>query len=127
MKIWLFYTDGRQIADLHVVSLDGWCKEKKPRKITRIWIGENLSGYLTNIQIYSRLLSNEEMRDITTCKLFLPGDYLSWQTTKWMSNKELSKKLIEDLSDKEYDDLINGFERLLELPFSYKSKDFIFK
>jgi len=54
-------------------------------------------------------------------------DDLALSSTKWMSNKELSKKLIEDLSDKEYDDLINGFERLLELPFSYKSKDFIFK
>jgi len=54
-------------------------------------------------------------------------DDVALSSTKWMSNKELSKKLIEDLSDKEYDDLINGFERLLELPFSYKSKDFIFK
>ena len=63
-----------------------WCNDRKPEKISRIWFGENLSGYMTNIQIYKRLLSNQEMRDITTCKLFIPGDYISWQTTGWTTN-----------------------------------------
>ena len=63
-----------------------WCNEKNPEKITRIWFGENLNGFMTNIQMYSRLLSNQEMQDITSCKLFIPGDYISWQTTKWKTN-----------------------------------------
>jgi len=54
-------------------------------------------------------------------------DDVALSSTKWMGKKEMSKKLIEDLTDKEYEDLINGYERLLELPFSYKSKDFLFK
>ena len=82
----LLITDGRQVGDLQVISFDGWCKDRKPKTITRIWFGENLSGYLTNIQVFSRLLSNEEMHDITTCKLFLPGDYISWQTQRWITN-----------------------------------------
>ena len=64
-----------------------WCKDRKPEKITRIWFGENLSGYMTNIQIYRRLLTNKEMKDITTCNQFIPGDYISWQTTKWTTNR----------------------------------------
>ena len=72
---------------MYIVRFEEWCKDRKPNQITRIWFAENLSGYLTNIQMYSRLLSNNEMQGITTCKLFLPGDYISWQTTKWMTNK----------------------------------------
>ena len=62
--------DGRQVADMFITTFEQWCNDRKPEKITRIWFGENFSGYLTNIQMYSRLLTNEEMKDITTCKLF---------------------------------------------------------
>lgn len=54
-------------------------------------------------------------------------DDVAFSSTKWISKDELSKRLIEDITDQEYKDLINGYERLIELPFSYKSKDFIFK
>ena len=80
------FLDGRLIGDLYITAFEKWCNEKKPEKITKIWFAENLSGYLTNVQIYSRLLTNEEMRDITTCKRFMPGDYLSWQTTEFTTN-----------------------------------------
>ena len=36
--------------------------------------------------MYSRLLTNDEMRAITTCELYMPGDYISWQTTKFKTN-----------------------------------------
>ena len=80
------FTDGRQVADMFITTFEEWCKERKPEKITRIWFGENFSGYLTNVQIYSRLLSNQEMKDITTCRMFLPGDYISWQNMSWKTN-----------------------------------------
>ena len=54
-------------------------------------------------------------------------DDIAFSSTKWISKEQLSKILIEDLNDQEYNDLINSYERLIELPFSYKSKDFIFK
>ena len=74
------------IADMFFKIYEEWCNEKNPEKITRIWFGENIVGFMTNIQMYSRLLSNQEMQDITTCKLFIPGDYISWQSTKWKTN-----------------------------------------
>jgi len=54
-------------------------------------------------------------------------DDIAFSSTKWISKEQLSKILIEDLNDQEYNDLINSYDRLIELPFSYKSKDFIFK
>lgn len=48
-------------------------------------------------------------------------------TSRWMTSKELSKMLIEDISDSETEELIKAMNRLLELPFSYKAKDFIFR
>ena len=71
---------------MSITTFKEWCKERKPEKITRIWFGENFSGFMTNVQIYSRLLSNKEMKDITTCQVFIPGDYISWQKIKWKTN-----------------------------------------
>ena len=48
-------------------------------------------------------------------------------TTRWVSADELKKMLIEDVKAQEHSDLLLAFERLLELPFSYKARDFIFK
>ena len=33
-----------------------------------------------------RLLTDQEMKDITTCKMYIPGDYINWHTQKWTTN-----------------------------------------
>lgn len=48
-------------------------------------------------------------------------------TTRWANLEELKKMLIEDIKAQEHADLLMAFERLLEQPFSYKARDFIFK
>ena len=65
-KIVKYISDGRMVSDMYISAFEQWCNDRKPEKITRIWFAENLTGYLTNVQLYSRLLTNDEMRDITT-------------------------------------------------------------
>ena len=48
-------------------------------------------------------------------------------STRWIQLEELQKVLIEDVKEQEYADLLLAFERLLELPFAYKAKDFIYQ
>ena len=47
--------------------------------------------------------------------------------SRWMNYKELSKLFIEDVDVEDQKNLVVALERLVELPFSYKVKDFIFK
>ena len=54
-------------------------------------------------------------------------DENSLSASRWMTRDELSNALIETVREPEYNDLINGYNRLIELPFSYKAKEFIFK
>ena len=42
-----------------------------------IWFGENLSGGLTNVQLYRGYCQIK--RCGTTCRLFLPGDYITYK------------------------------------------------
>ncbi|XP_018570563.1 28S ribosomal protein S9, mitochondrial [Anoplophora glabripennis] len=44
---------------------------------------------------------------------------------QWISKTDLEAKLVERIGDKDYDSLINALERLCNLPYSYKAKDFI--
>lgn len=44
---------------------------------------------------------------------------------QWLSKEELEKKLVETISDKEYDSFLNAIERLSVMPYSYKVKDFL--
>merc|ERR1712004_508357 len=39
---------------------------------------------------------------------------------------ELRKILIEDVKEQDLTDMLLAFERLLDLPFAYKAKDFIY-
>ena len=58
-------------------------------------IGPNtqpFTGYLTDIQIFGKSLTTEEMHDITSCKLFKQGDIYSWDADDWEPlDKELQK------------------------------------
>lgn len=44
---------------------------------------------------------------------------------QWIPKADLEKRLVEIISDKDYDNFINTMERLCSLPFAYKAKDFI--
>lgn len=54
-------------------------------------------------------------------------DEITMAGTRWMTYVELKERLAEDIKEKDYDDFLNAFDRLLENPFAYKAKDFIFK
>ena len=58
-------------------------------------IGPNaqpFSGYLTDIQIYGKSLTTEDMHEITSCKLSKEGDIYSWNADDWEPfDKELQK------------------------------------
>ena len=57
---------------------------------TLAWNHAKFSGYLTDLQIFGRALSREEMYDLTSCRTFPKGDIYSWDTNDWEPyNKEL--------------------------------------
>ena len=44
----------------------------------------NFSGHVTDLNMWSSALSDEEMKNITTCKpINPPPDYLDWSTAQW--------------------------------------------
>ena len=54
-------------------------------------------------------------------------DSTALAATRWMNLEELTAFFIEGIREKDVEDLVKGLERLLESPFAYKAKDFIFK
>lgn len=43
----------------------------------------------------------------------------------WLNKDKLQNKIIEDISDKQYEDFVIMMDRLSAHPYSYQSKDFI--
>ena len=81
-------------------TIKQWDKDDKewmPSLTNSLWSGATLawnhakfSGYLTDIQLFGRALSAQEMYDVTSCKEFLKGDIYSWDPNDWEPyNKEL--------------------------------------
>ncbi|XP_055631270.1 28S ribosomal protein S9, mitochondrial isoform X2 [Toxorhynchites rutilus septentrionalis] len=50
---------------------------------------------------------------------------LSAVGSEWISKNILEKKLLEDISDKEYENFVNAMSRLMQHPISYTKKYFI--
>lgn len=48
-------------------------------------------------------------------------------STRWVQLDELRKILIEDVKEQDLTDMLLAFDRLLDLPFAYKAKDFIYQ
>merc|ERR1719508_224881 len=48
-------------------------------------------------------------------------------TTRWVTHEELNKQLLEEVSEGEFQEFVILLERLLELPFSYRVRDELFK
>lgn len=45
--------------------------------------------------------------------------------TQWLPKDDLELKLVEAIADIEYNNFVNAMDRLVALPYSYKSKDFV--
>jgi hypothetical protein len=45
----------------------------------------------------------------------------------WLDKSTLEKELVETIGDKDYEAFISTLERLCQLPYSYRSKEFIVK
>ena len=65
-RCWVkYYIDGRKVADQKLVPT--WadlCAGREPpwpSKVTKIAAGQNMVGYLTNINVHSRVLQDQEM------------------------------------------------------------------
>ena len=68
-----------------------------PERIDSIKSGQNMVGFLTNINMFSRMLADDEMREvryskglhdvnllqITLCKKYMEGDLISWEQSKY--------------------------------------------
>lgn len=44
---------------------------------------------------------------------------------KWLDKEVLEKNLMETISEREYSSFVTTLERLVQLPYSYRIKDFI--
>ena len=67
------------------------------RKRTNIWKTTNLQGRVTDAQLWSRILSMEEMVATTSCKTFPEGDLLPWNSQNWHLNTSRETATIEHL------------------------------
>lgn len=45
----------------------------------------------------------------------------------WLTKEELQNVIIEDISDRQYDNFVTLMDRLAIHPYSYECKDYIFK
>lgn len=44
---------------------------------------------------------------------------------KWLDKEVLEKKLVETVTDKEYEYFVATMQRFVKMPYSYRAKDFI--
>ncbi|XP_023020124.1 LOW QUALITY PROTEIN: mitochondrial ribosomal protein S9 [Leptinotarsa decemlineata] len=71
----------------------------------------------------------EKFEDTMIRKGLTPDPNLTLELSgyQWLDKGVLEKKLMESLGDKDYENFVSTFERLCQLPYSYKAKDFIFE
>ena len=82
-----------------------------------------LSEHINNVTLFGEKMRNLKVPEDPN--QILDGNALS--ATRWMDLDEMKDKFKEVIKEEHVDDLIKALERLVELPFSYKAKDFIFK
>lgn len=56
-----------------------------------------------------------------------PFSATSLADSKWLSQENLGKRLLEEVSESSYERFVAAADRLLLTPFSYVVKDFIFQ
>lgn len=47
--------------------------------------------------------------------------------TQWLKKEPLEDLLVEKIADIEYTNFLNAFNRLVDMPYAYRSRDFIMK
>ena len=60
-------------------------------------VGVGTSGRFTDLQIFGRILSRQELEDWTGCQKRLAGDLVSWDAEKWFINKTGNNSEVEYL------------------------------
>ncbi len=93
---------------------------KKPRFIQILY---EIAEHISNVTFFAERMAKQNRHPDPDQVL----DETALASTRWITAEELAEDLIEKMEEKEYDDMITAFERLLENPFAYKSRDFIFK
>lgn len=56
-----------------------------------------------------------------------PNGALNLGSSKWLTKEQLEQTLVENLVDLEYENFIKVMERLVSLPYSYRSNEFVEK
>ena len=72
----------------------------------------SMYGSVTDAQIFSRELSDQEMKDVTTCSAFPNGDVLSWESEPWILKSPLQS------SEEELLDLEEAVKQLKQVSIS---------
>lgn len=64
-------------------------------------------GNITQVNLFQRLLSSEEIKDKANCKTDISGDLLAWNSPNWIIKgaKVLDKRLLEVCSEKQPNDI----------------------
>merc|ERR1719150_3057722 len=73
----------------------------------------NMQGRVTDAQLWSKILSMEEMVATTSCKSFPEGDLLPWNSQSWHLNTSRETATIENL---DLQDEVCGNQDLVLLP-----------
>lgn len=55
----------------------------------------------------------------------IPVNIRNLEDSTWLSKDHLQNKIIEDITDKQYENFVVMMDRLLAHPYSYQCKDFI--
>ena len=116
----VYYIDGRKVADVALAddfksNLVPW-----PQKVKMFKVGENMVGDITNLHVYARLLTEEEMEKITTCKLKLSGDYINWKNDSFEAVGKYTKEMVKKMK---YQDLCKPTGSQNELFSGRKSRN----
>ncbi|GJQ67950.1 hypothetical protein Trydic_g16707 [Trypoxylus dichotomus] len=87
----------------------------------------NANFYKLLYDITEEINNLNKYQDAMIKKNSTPDPNLALQTAgfQWLDKKLLEKQLVEEISDKNYNNFINAMERLRSLPYSYKAKEFI--
>ena len=121
----VYFIDGRKVADEKLVDkfkpIFKSSSKQWPKQVQMFRMGENIVGDLTNVNAYAKLLTPEEMHLITTCNLYIPGDYINWANVSLeavgnFTKERLENKTLEDLCKptEVRKELFNGKKELKE-------------
>ena len=81
-----FQNGKKQVQFKHGYTVD------KVSEFTNLTIGWGNVGIFTDMNVWNKLLSDQEMIDFTTCANMIEGTHFSWDINKWHINSTLEEK-----------------------------------